>query len=168
MCQWVLSSCPTSCLSWRESSYRVRVNRERDLLPQGSSELVLVAAENLLHLSHRVVCGCWTREVFLHDRVYLVRGVEVVFQFYLRRHALALIFSPSQNKITCDSLDIILALNGIFCRETLRTLSDHPEGATQQFPVAKKSGARHFLVRFPGLPRPASGKIFDLSLKIFT
>ena len=83
MCRWELPSRPTSCLSWRESSYRVGVNRERDLLPQGSSELVLVAAENLLHQSHRVMCGCWTREVFLHERVGLVRSVEVVFRFSL-------------------------------------------------------------------------------------
>ena len=96
MCQRVLPSRQTSCLSWRESSYRVGVNRERGLLPQGSSRLVLVAAENLLRQSHRVMCGCWTREVFLHDRVCLVRGVEVVFRFYLKRHALALISSLNQ------------------------------------------------------------------------
>ena len=69
MCQRVLPSCPTSCLSWRESSYRVRVNRERDLLPQGSSELVLVAAENLLRQSHCVKCGCSTRGILFLDRV---------------------------------------------------------------------------------------------------
>ena len=96
MCQRVLPSRPTSCLSWRESSYRVGVNRGRDLLPQGSGKLLLVAAENLLHQSHRVVCGRWTREVFLHDRVCLVRGAEVVFQFCLERHAPVLIPSPSE------------------------------------------------------------------------
>ena len=99
MCQRVLPSCPTSCLSWRESSYRVGVNRGRDLLPQGSSELVLVAAENLLRQSHRVVCGWWTREVFLHDCVCLVRGAEVVFRFCPKRHAPVLIPSPNERDI---------------------------------------------------------------------
>ena len=99
MCQRVLPSRPTSCLSWRESSYRVGMKRGRDLLPQGSGKLLLVAAENLLHQSHRVVCGWWTREVFLHDCVCLVRGDEVVFRFCLKRHAPVLIPSPNERDI---------------------------------------------------------------------
>ena len=83
MCWWGLLSRPTSCLSWRESSYRVKVHQERGLLPRSSGWLVLLAAGNLLRQSRYVVDDYSTCGVFLLSACLVCRG-EVALIFLLR------------------------------------------------------------------------------------